>query len=271
MFTSSHFVVECAGKIDYGSLESREIPEKIWKDMEFSIVKAASSTWLDNRNATVKEITTSCVDEDIIITLEIYNPLKIEIRLTDLRLICSIDSSKDSSAKNDRNPSVLVPDQQITLYPGERAATQLICRPLIEGFLDITGLSWKLNGTLCGQKVFTRVASKWSTSPELDVHHGGPIQIQILPPMPRLQIRMDLLPHEMYVGEIMKCPIEISNTGAMSLNSVQLVASPNIFFESAELNPDDNPGPGNYPSKRFSYENLQIDSGDSKVIFCYIR
>lgn len=271
MFTSSHFIVECAGKIDYGSLESREIPEKIWKDMESSIVKAASSTWLDNRNAAVNEITTSCVDEDIIITLDIYNPLKIEIRLTDLRLICSIDSSKDSSTKEERNRSVLVPDQQITLYPGERVTTQLICRPMVEGVLDITGLSWKLNGTLCGQKDFARVASKWSTFPELDVYHGGPIRIQILPPMPRLQIRMDLLPRVMYGGEIVKCPIEISNTGAMSLNNIQLVASPNIFFESAELKPDDNPGPGNYLSRRFSYENLQIDSGVSTVMFCYIR
>eukprot|EP00890_Picochlorum_soloecismus_P000085 jgi/Picsp_1/1077/NSC_04560-R1_trafficking protein particle complex subunit 8-like len=272
VFNSCHFIVECAGKIDYGSLESREIPEKIWKEMEFSIVKAASSTWLDNRNAVVKEMTTSCVDEDIIITIDVYNPLKIEIRLSDLRLICSIDSSTDSSTMEDTSRNVIVPEQQITLYPGERAATRLICRPLVQGVLSITGLSWKLNGILCGQKVFTQVASKWSTFTELDIYHGGQIQIQILPPMPRLQIRMDLFPRVMHVGEIVKCPIEVSNTGAMSLNNVQIVASPNIFFESAKLlNLDNNPGSGIYPFRKFSHENLQIDSDDSTVMFCYVR
>jgi len=271
-FNSRHFIVECAGKIDYGSFESRDIPGKMWREMEYSIVKAASSNWLDNRNAVVKEMTTSCVNEDIIITIDVYNPLKIEIRLTDLRLICSIDSSTDSSIKDERKGLVLVPDQQTTLYPGERVPTRLICRPLVQGVLDITGISWKLNGTLCGQKVFTKMASKWSTFPELDIHHGGPIQIQILPPMPRLQVRMDLFSREMYVGEIVKCPIEVSNTGTMSLNNVQIVASPNIFFESAELqNLDNNPGPSNYLFRKFSHENLQINSDDSTVIFCYIR
>lgn len=267
-FDTCHVQAISSGRSDYANKEAREASENSWKEIEsFLLKKSVSGTWLDG----LKPINTKesvCVGEDVGIEIRVHNPLKIDLQLSDLSLICSVEAS---IFDNGKAPETLVhiPEEKMTLYPGEKALVHLRCKPLAVGSLKVEGIKWKLEGGIVGVKMFKYERSKWSIEDESrDESIGGPLLLQILPPMPRLQVSVQGVPENLYSGEIVRCKFLLSNIGSMTLHKIAAVASPLLCFaEGAVQNTENEP---NF-FRKFDFMERKIEVNEQVEIFGYLR
>eukprot|EP00889_Picochlorum_renovo_P008625 jgi/Picre1/35655/NNA_003116.t1 len=109
---------------------SRDIHPRVWKEMEICFPRVPSSKILPkvNKDASTNS---SYAGEDILVALPVYNPLKIDIELDDLELVCSTSDQLQADS------SLTCSREYQHLYPGEKTMIYLKCRPLSTGVLKI--------------------------------------------------------------------------------------------------------------------------------------
>lgn len=232
-FDVLHLRLISAGSSEYGNFEAREISLDQWTKMEGFLNGSPSTNWLDSSNKSSISRHTACVGEEIGIDIEVCNPSKINLDVSDLRLICSTDLEEDSSTV-DTVQGVTCLREKVTLYPGERAMVNLKCKPLEIGRLTIQGIAWILQGSVTGKKLLRPEKSKWALD-DNSKKFGGPITLEVMPPMPRLLVKAVDLPGDLYVGEIVKCKFKVRNIGATPLHNIVAISSPFLYLEGAKF------------------------------------
>ena len=259
VFGFSHLTILSSGNHDYHDAISRECSSKIWKDMESYLSKrgtahSRASSAVGSKNV----ILSSCAGEDITITLPVRNPLKIDLDLSEIKLVCSM--------KNRNGEGFASSKERLHLYPGEVFPLSLTCRPLDPGTLTIDGLSWNVANMPC-QKIFMPMDSKWAIDTDMRQPKGGSIEFEILPPMPRLHITMGALPDELVVGEILECDMEFSNHGAIGLSNIESITTQNVFLADTVVE-QMNEG---VEYSRCKYADISLGVSEKRVMKAYFR
>ena len=259
VFGTSHLSIVSSGSHDYHDAGSREVSNKIWKDMESYLPKRGTVHSRASSAAGSKHnIFSSCAGEDITVTIPVRNPLKIELELSEIKLICSMKGK----SKNSLSTSI----ERLHLYAGEVFMLSLICRPLDSGTLTIDGLSWNVANMPC-RKIFAPSISKWAIDTKLREPKGGSIEFDILPPMPRLHCTMCTLPEELVVGEIVECEMEFSSEGSIGLCNIESVFSQNVFLADAVIE-EMNDG-AEYSKCR--YTDISLGVSEKRTVKAYFR
>lgn len=256
-FDTSHLKVISGGEHDYFDAASRDIHPRVWKEMETCFPRVSSSKVLSKtgKNASIKS---AFAGEDILITLPVYNPLKIDVELDDLELMCSTSDQPNADS------SLTCSKEYQHLCPGEKTIIQLKCRPLSTGVLKIKGLRWTMGGIPC-EKIFRPNISKWSIEPENRALRGGEIEFEILPPMPRLKIELRSFPEEVNVGEVIETEIEMTNSGAISLHNIAAIASTSTILSQTTL--EDMKEGSEYRQYRYNLQLPVSENSKSKLTF----
>ena len=282
---TAHTAVLCAGSHDYYDEASRNTPNRVWKDMELDFPRTMS--WSKASKALQKSKPVhgrhksdmpgqgrACVGEDIVIKIPVSNPLKIALELLDVELLCETlaDDNLDDADNTDDPDTVAKVSTRISqsksrmiLGPGEEDVLELTCRARQPGSISIHGVRWNLSGVPCKVE-FAPQVSKWSLDRELRPARGGPIDIDIMPPMPRLHVELNTstpCPEQMLVGEIVQCKLTLSNIGATDLHNIQCVASRNVFLDNTEQC-------GEVESCRW-YKDMSISVGETRTVDMYVR
>lgn len=261
VFDTSHISIISAGNHDYYDASSRQTSLKIWKDMEGLFSKKGSAhSKLGSIVGSQQNVVRSCAGEDILLNIPVFNPLKIELELSKIHLICGTGAEKHNI------DSCHISIGFLHLYPGESCVLPLKCRPIDSGSLIIDGLSWKIGEMPC-TKNFMPSVSKWAICNEIREPRGGSIEFQILPPMPRLHINHSTFPEELFVGEIFECNIELSNEGAIGLCNLECVASKDVFLEQGSME-EMNEG---FDYNRFKFDKISLAVSDKHIIKAYFR
>lgn len=261
IFDTSHLSIVSAGNCDYHDLASREISSKIWKDIETFLPKRGSSHSRPGSAMGSKQgRLSSCAGEDIIINIPARNPLKIDLHLSHIDLIYSMNGVEGIM------DDVSAHSEHLHLYPGETSILSLKCRPVDSGTLKVDGLVWKLANMPC-KKIFVPSVSKWAVDKEMRDPKGGSIEFDILPPMPRLHINMTTLPQDLVVGEIFECVMELSNEGSIGLCNVDAVTTKNVFLTET-LVEEMNDG---IEYNRCKYKGMSLAVSERKVVKAYFR
>jgi hypothetical protein len=225
----SHISILSSGNHDYHDEESRRAPRRVWKEMETDFPRLKTSH--GRLRSGIPSSGTSCAGENVVVRVPCSNPLKIPIEMDEIKLICDMVCHEDNLT--DRN-DLFCSKEHLLLQPGEDAVLMLTCRPSSPGALYVRGLEWVLKGVPC-RFYLEPEASKWSTDPEIRPLRGGAIEISVLAPMPRLRVKMlEAFPHQILVGGIVKCEVDLVNVGSTDLYSLDCVASQNVFLEGTE-------------------------------------
>ncbi len=270
---TSHASVICAGSHDYYDDNSRKTSKRVWKDMELDFPRTKSMAAHGRHKSGIPGRGLACVGEDILVKIPIFNPLKIALDMADIELICDVHDAigwADECQPDNDQPSVSTADQltlsktSMFLGPGEEDVLELRCRPENPASLSILGVRWTLGGVLCEAK-FEPQVSKWALDPELRPSRGGPVEVEIMPPMPRLSIAVspDMRLDRMLVGEVVRCEFTLSNTGSTDLYKIECVVSSNVFLEGTEQR-------GEAEACRW-FGDLSIAVGQSRKINVFLR
>ena len=262
-FDVEHLNVISAGLHTYHDLAARETPNRVWKEMDLYIPKQGG---YHGRNASSfhrLNSVASCAGEDIILEIPVHNPMKIDLELLELEVLCG----PISKTETDDSCSITSSKERLHLYPGESSVVSLKCRPLHTGSLQIYGLKWKLAEVPC-KKIFRPSMSKWSLDSEIRSARGGPIEIQVLPPMPNLQMQIHpAVPRELFVGEVFECEVKLSNVGKMSLRNIVAVTTNDLFFlDAASVQVKDK-----VEYQRFNFEGLDLAVTETKMVRLFFR
>eukprot|EP00798_Chlamydomonas_sp_ICE-L_P000836 gene836-33567_t len=122
-------------------------------------------------------------------------------------------------------------DGHFVLHPGEVLVEQLRVKPLVAGWLRITGVHWILNEAVEGHIEFDVLGRKRKdpkgTRPGQRKHYPPQRRLlfKVLPAMPRMEASCQALPTTMYAGEIGRAVLNVRNCGSLPLRGLQLVLS----------------------------------------------
>ena len=86
-------------------------------------------------------------------TFKMTNPLKVDVNVTDTRLVCE---SEEEVAEHSSSPGqkIVAYGQSVTLAPKETKTVRLTCTPTTPGRMKILGLAWTLSGVESGYVPF---------------------------------------------------------------------------------------------------------------------
>lgn len=252
------------GQASYANLEARQVQRENWQRLETVILPVADAapTWLHGGSRTnladLKERHSCCVGEDVGVDIDMRNPLRIDLAVTRLRLVCTFEPAvaAASHAPAARAATRVEPapfqvrEERITLHGDERAVVHLRVRPLRPGTLEVQGVAWVLNGAAEGQRAFEipqpRPRKAGSTMILLDAEREAPggLTFTVLPPMPRLEVDLEGLPPSLLDGQLLRCTMRIKNSGAMTLQHLSLACgSADMFLgestQAADCGPSD--------------------------------
>jgi len=235
--------VSSSGQVSYANIEARQAGSEVWGMLESALVPSGgegAANWLDSGSraslvTSTSETHSCCVGEDIGVDVELSNPLKIELSVTQLRLSCTFEGAGPRSGSATDATVASAPlqlrEERITLHPGERAIVHLRARPLRTGKLHIEGVTWLLNGITSGRKAFalqqrtntkkgSRNAGLSSEQEAGDQTQITGIDVKVMPPMPRLELSVEGLPPTLLAGQVARCVFHLKNAGAMTLHAL---------------------------------------------------
>jgi len=269
---TSHASVICAGSHDYFDDDSRKTSTRIWKDMELDFPRTKLAAH-GRQKSVVPGRGSACVGEDILVKIPVFNPLKIALDMAEIELICEVHDTRGSADGHQPNADqdaggptgqLKLSKTRMFLGPGEEDVLELRCRPETPASVSILGVRWTLGGVPCEAR-FEPQVSKWTLEPDLRPSRGGPVEVEVMPPMPRLRMAVspEACPDRMLVGEIIRWELTLSNVGTTDLHSIECVISNNVFLEGTEQR-------GEAEACR-SFGDLSIAVGQSLTVNVFLR
>jgi hypothetical protein len=278
-----------AGQTAFGNLDARSLPDADWKVVEAGLLPAgggeggttASTNWLENGTAnnnsssstnlaaaaqdsknTAKRV--CCVGEVIGLDIELHNPLKLELPISRLRLMCLFEeeqgvdneqqqqqtttttttttTSTSTTTSSSSLDSFEVKEEKITLRPEEKVTMHLRVVPSRPGTLLIQGVAWILGGPN-GLQVETQRALLIPSPPsppsmkskqqqQQERPPPGGVSFTVLPPAPKLEV-VDFqgLPPTVLVGQMVPCQVTLRNSGSVALENLMMTTSLDGSFQ----------------------------------------
>ena len=117
-------------------------------------LQGGGATWLDKpREKGGVQRGVCAAGETIGVDVAMTNPLKVEVNVTDTRLVCE---SEEEVAGQNSSPGqkIVAAGQSVTLAPKETKTVRLTCTPTTPGRMKILGLAWTLSGVESGYVPF---------------------------------------------------------------------------------------------------------------------
>ena len=117
-------------------------------------LQGGGATWLDKpREKGGVQRGVCAAGETIGVDVKMTNPLKVEVNVTDTRLVCE---SEEEVAGQNSSPGqkIVAAGQSVTLAPKETKIVRLTCTPTTPGRMKILGLAWTLSGVESGYVPF---------------------------------------------------------------------------------------------------------------------
>ncbi len=196
------------------------------------------------------------VGEEVLVEVQLRNPLRAELALADLSLICKLRNDEGTVPAS---AGFALEQRQISLPPqsgGEYhdsstdianlsdGPIELRVMPKAEGDLTIEGLQWKLLNELPCQHSFslrgTRLnktkQQRQGATPQYSVDKR--LQLRVCPPMPLLRVTFNAPEPTLLAGEVTQIKLKLTNIGrTANMESVTVAIShPAFCFISDGVN-----------------------------------
>ncbi|XP_048577205.1 trafficking protein particle complex subunit 8 isoform X2 [Nematostella vectensis] len=198
------------------------------------------------------------VKECVAVEVVFMNPLKIPLNLTNLKLLWTFTPSSGSDQVSNEFTSheELVQTEVVGAFAisgGETKKARLTLRPQATGQLSITGLRYSLSSVAIGAPVDedlgpgsepNAAVSAVSMLGRLDLRVRGSrlnqtkiektsilygednrLNLQVVPAMPRLQVRFQKFPQRLLCGELVRTTAEFTNLGECSMSRLHLATT----------------------------------------------
>ena len=211
------------------------------------------------------------VGEEVLVEVQLRNPLRAELTLGDLSLVCKLSNEEGNIPAA---TGFAVEKRQIGLPPqsdGEFHDTsteianltdgpvELRVMPKAEGNLTIEGLEWKLLNelpchhkfTLRGSRLNKTKKHRQSATPEYSVDKR--LELRVCPPMPLLRATFSVAEPSLLAGEVTQIKLKLTNIGrTANMESVTVgISHPAFCFISDGVN--DRPSEPPPPSESITY------------------
>ncbi|GMH36041.1 hypothetical protein BSKO_03909 [Bryopsis sp. KO-2023] len=212
-----HFVV--------GSNEAHEAGEQVWGDLEdsFKDPLGSSVTGMGSMSSLPPENHGLAVcGEDIRVLCQFQNPLKVAIKLDEVKLLYEYEWSEGATGAN----PVTVAQEKFTLRGEETLVIRLALAVNSPGRLKILGVSWTLNETIPGEKRFAPASHDTANRLPMNAKAHSPcLCYVVISPVPRLEAVSAEVPDDMWEGEVWDGSWELKNNSSVSLRNVQVAVS----------------------------------------------
>ena len=159
-------------------------------------------------------------DEPVTVSVEIQNPLHIQVATSEMQVMASFDddaASSSSSPSSSAAASLDLEVQDVHLAPQERKRLVLRVRPRRCGVLRVTGLRWRLFGELWGSIAFQNRGPLLQDTLERRAsrERGANLRLvsRIVPELPLLEAELEGLPSTLFQGEMIQASLKITNRG----------------------------------------------------------
>ncbi|RKP26919.1 ER-golgi trafficking TRAPP I complex 85 kDa subunit-domain-containing protein, partial [Syncephalis pseudoplumigaleata] len=226
-----------------------ESDDDAWQAMEAAFSTEASPTMMplgDQRRPTC------AVGESVVVHLEMYNPMRVMLKLSNIALECVHEENTDTdgttasqyNAHELRKPtddpnsisSMITLEYfqleniwEANLQPRERKKMTLKLIPKREGVIQIIGLRYTLDEVVHGYKKFGKRGRRLnSTKAERTQQLYAPdtsLNLLVTPPMPLLDITVKHFPANMLSGEVVQATLIITNGGERDLKHLRVASS----------------------------------------------
>lgn len=196
------------------------------------------------------------VGEAVLVEVQLRNPLRAELTLTDFSLVCKL---KNDEGTVPASVGFSVEQRQIGLPPQSAGEYQdistdisnltdgpieLRVMPKAEGDLTIEGLQWKLLNelpchhcfSLRGSRLNNTKQQRQSATPQYSVDKR--LQLRVCPPMPLLRVTFSTPAPALLAGEVTQIKLKLTNIGrTANMESVTVAIShPAFCFISDGVN-----------------------------------
>ncbi|KAL7753947.1 hypothetical protein RI367_000880 [Sorochytrium milnesiophthora] len=217
----------------------------VWREMEEHLEACMFSAAGDgslflSRGSTVKrladlgEMVVGAVGEEAYLSVQVYNPLHIELSINELRALCEFKPSGRPGSP------LFTPDSmeefvdvqsipELVLQPLTAETVHIKLTPKVEGRVVVTGLRYFLHGTVPCQRQFMKRGKRLNDTKEQ--RHGiayapdHTLTLVVNSPMPLLDVALHGLPDVLLAGEIVKCSLEVTNKGAKAMTNLRVNVS----------------------------------------------
>jgi len=171
-------------------------------------------TWLDKPREKGGVQRNVCVlGEPIGVDVRMRNPLKVEVSVTNARLVCE---SEESEGDEGDESSVSTPAMTVALSPKETKTVRLVCVPTKPGKMRIVGVAWTLADVVRGYAAFDVRAPRTRRAAQTrewvrDVPREKRLAFTVVDGMPKIVISIHGVPRRCPRGASVPCRLRVSN------------------------------------------------------------
>ncbi|KAG9298934.1 hypothetical protein G9A89_015956 [Geosiphon pyriformis] len=193
------------------------------------------------------------VGEPFFVQLDLYNPMQIQISVTDLILECEYESLPNLSENlshrvdelegatqiqesrfNSHEAFELETISEIPLEGSEKRKLSLRVTPKKEGMIKILGIHYSLNSVVPGLRKFSKKGKRLNETKEHRMNtlyaHDRSLELLITSPMPLLEVAFHSFPEMLLSGEVTPVVLEVNNKGQTGMTDLQVKMSHPSFF-----------------------------------------
>jgi hypothetical protein len=201
-----------------------------------------------------------CLNDKVFISIEVYNPLGLEIILENSYLLWTFSNQNDQNqivlCSDDQNSDLVVSDtiDRIVLQPAEKRQIDFFIQPKFEGQLKIIGIRYilhipafedgteinsKINGKqllgIKGPRLNNNALAQRSNLYGID----NRLNIKVVPKMPLLHVEIENLPENMLGGELICANLNFINLSELPVKNLAVASNfaDDLIFED-EINND---------------------------------
>lgn len=159
--------------------------------------------------------------------MDLTNPLRLDLTVSDLRLATTMDGEADTSGAE----SADCPALSLQLPAQQTVSVELVSRPRVEGRLAVRGIRWSLGNSVACSTLFPapavhHAAAALSQRPsKANAQLPGTLTLSVEPPEPLLELAFEDLSPALFAG----CPacwtLVMTNIGARPVGKAALCTS----------------------------------------------
>ncbi|KAG7958379.1 hypothetical protein I3843_10G018400 [Carya illinoinensis] len=241
----------------YASPAAASVRESLWRSLEEDMIPSlptARTNWLELQSKLVskyRESNVCVVGEAVKVDIEFKNPLQIPISISSVSLICDLSAISDElnsdecsstvGSQNDDDSSNLTTDRDMSsenfsfsssevdfsLGGGDTTLVQLMVTPKVEGILQISGVRWKLSGSVVGLHKFDSNMKNKIMKGRRKAKHSpcDDLKFIVIKSLPKLEGSIHSLPEKAYAGDLRHLMLELRNPSEFTVQNLKLKIS----------------------------------------------
>mmetsp|Transcript_33114 Transcript_33114/g.100146 ORF Transcript_33114/g.100146 Transcript_33114/m.100146 type:complete len:1262 (+) Transcript_33114:123-3908(+) len=217
------FIVDNKMELQLGGTTGR-VTNAAWRAMEGPLLIAArpkrqrvSSMSTFSKNTKVDTNPIAVASETFVLSVTLYNPLRVTIDLRDVQLIGTIKGG----GEDDATPLAAKSEPSVKIGAKTSKVVHLSATPSIQGQVELSGIQFSLSGTVFGCRKFEGKGPRLNRTKEhrLEVMYGPDYRLLplVIPPMPRIEGSIIGIGESLLVGEVITASLNLVNTSEATL------------------------------------------------------